>query len=254
MGLSVIIITQDEEQNIGPCLESVGFADEVVVLDGGSSDRTRDIAAEMGAKVHVAGDWQGFGVQKNRVLALAQQQWVLSLDADERVSPELADAIKAVVAGQSSSDAYEMSRMTWYCGKFLRYSGTSPDYVLRLFRRGTARFSDALVHERLVPQGAVARLPGKLLHYSFRNFSDVLKKTDAYTEASARQALEAGRTSSVGKAVSRGMWMFFRTYVLKRGFLDGGHGLANAVSAAQGTYYRYLKIWNGQQAGPKAPK
>lgn len=254
MGLSVIIITQDEEQNIGPCLESIGFADEVVVLDGGSTDKTREIAAEMGAKVHVASDWQGFGIQKNRVLALAQEDWVLSLDADERVAPELAEAIKAAVAGQSPRNAYEMSRRTWYCGKFLRYSGTSPDYVLRLFRRGTARFSDALVHERLVPDGPVGRLQGKLLHYSFRNFSDVLQKTDAYTEASARQALEAGRTSSVGKAVSRGMWMFFRTYVLKRGFLDGAHGFANAVSAAQGTYYRYIKIWNGRQAAQKGPK
>ncbi|WP_378949629.1 glycosyltransferase family 2 protein [Mesorhizobium sp. ANAO-SY3R2] len=254
MGLSVIIITQDEAHNIGPCLESVSFADEVVVLDGGSSDRTREIASEMGARVHIASDWQGFGVQKNRVLALATQEWVLSLDADERVSPELAASIAAFVGGNSSRDAYEMSRMTWYCGKFLRHSGTAPDYVLRLFRRGTARFSDNLVHERLLPDGPVGRLEGKLLHYSFMNFSDVLKKIDGYTTASAKQALDDGRTSSVGKAVGRSLWMFFRTYVLKRGFLDGAHGFAMAASAAQGTYYRYMKIWNGGQEGAKAPK
>lgn len=254
MGLSVIIITQDEEKNIGACLGSVGFADEVIVLDGGSSDRTREIAEGLGAKVHVAGDWQGFGVQKNRALALASQEWVLSLDADERVSGQLAGAVRAVVAGQSPGNAYEMARATWYCGKFLRYSGTSPDYVLRLFRRGSARFSDALVHERLVPDGPVARLQGRLLHYSFRNFSDVLQKTDAYSEASARQALAKGRNSSVGEAVGRGLWMFFRTYFLKLGFLDGAHGFANAVSASQGTYYRYMKIWSGRQPSPDRPE
>lgn len=249
MGLSVIIITQDEAHNIGPCLESVRFADEVVVLDGGSSDRTREIASEMGAKLHVASDWQGFGVQKNRVLALATQEWVLSLDADERVSPELVASITAVIGGNAARDAYEMSRLTWYCGRFLRHSGTAPDYVLRLFRRGTARFSDHLVHERLLPDGPVGRLEGKLLHYSFMNFSQVLQKVEAYSTASAKQSLAAGKTASVGKALRHALWAFFRTYILRAGFLDGGHGLANAISISEGTYYRYLKIWLGRQGG-----
>ncbi|MDI6027119.1 glycosyltransferase family 2 protein [Corticibacterium sp. UT-5YL-CI-8] len=246
MGLSVVIITKNEAANISACLDAVRFADEIVVLDSGSTDRTREIAAEYGARVEVNADWQGFGVQKNRALDLAGQDWILSLDADEVVTPPLAAAIRAVVAGDGKHDAYEMSRLTWYCGKFLRHSGTNPDYVTRLFRRGMARFSDHLVHESLRPNGPVGRLDGSLEHYSFRDFSQVLKKIDDYSSASARQALEAGRSASLSKAVLRSLWMFFRTYILKRGFLDGGHGLANAISAAHGTYYRYLKIWNGR--------
>lgn len=244
MGLSVIVITRDEEANIAECLESVSFADEIVVLDSASTDRTREIAEAHGARVELASDWPGFGPQKNRALGLATQEWVLSIDADERLTPDLADEIRAVVGGQGDRDAYAFPRLTWYCGRFMRHSGTRPDYVLRLFRRGRARFSDHLVHERLLADGPTGRLKGDLLHYSFRDFSQVLAKVDAYSSASAEQALAAGKRATVGKALRHGFWAFFRTYVLKAGFLDGGQGLALAVSNAEGTYYRYLKLWH----------
>lgn len=245
MGLSVIIIALNEEQNIGDCLGSVSFADEIVVLDAGSVDRTLEFAAASGARVTVAADWRGFGVQKNRALDLATEDWVLSIDADERLSPELAHSIRQAMTMNDGPDCYRMSRSNYFCGRFLRYSGASPDYVTRLFRRGRARFSDDLVHERLVCDGPVGQLEGKLLHYSFRNFSEVLKKVEAYSTASARQSLEAGRSATIGKAIGRGLWAFFRSYVVRGGFLDGAHGFAWAVSQAEGTYYRYLKIWRG---------
>lgn len=245
MGLSVIIIALNEEQHISDCLASVSFADEVVVLDAGSVDRTIEVAAANGARVEVAAEWRGFGVQKNRALDLATHDWVLSIDADERLTPELAHSIRQAMAMIDGPDYYRMSRSNYFCGRFLNYSGASPDYVTRLFRRGRARFSEDLVHERVVCEGPVGQLEGKLLHYSFHDFSEVLKKANDYSTASARQSLEAGKSATIGKAIGRGLWAFFRSYVLRRGFLDGAHGFAWAVSQAEGTYYRYLKIWRG---------
>ncbi|MGB3899298.1 MAG: glycosyltransferase family 2 protein [Mesorhizobium sp.] len=244
MSLSVILITRNEEANIGACLESVAFADEIIVVDSGSTDATVEIAKKHGARTVTTADWPGFGAQKQRALDLATSDWVLSIDADERATPELAEAICKVITGPKPAfDAYEFSRRNWYCGRFLDHSGASPDYIVRLFRRGTARFSDHLVHERIMPTGKVGRLDGKLLHYSFLDFSEVIGKIDSYSTASAKQALAAGKTASVGKAIRHASWMFFRVYVLKLGFLDGAQGLAKSISAAQGTYYRYLKIW-----------
>jgi hypothetical protein len=140
-------------------------------------------------------------------------------------------------------DCFAIPRLSWYCGRFIRHSGWSPDYVDRLFKRGTARFSNDLVHERVIPQGAVAKLENPMLHYSFRNFSQVLSKVDLYSTASAEQAYAHGKRSNPYKAILHGFWAFFRTYVLKTGFLDGKHGLALAISNGEGSYYRYMKIW-----------
>ncbi|SUV88617.1 transferase [Bordetella pertussis] len=160
MTLSVIIITKNEAANILACLESVAFADEFIVVDSGSTDNTVELARDFGARVEVTPDWPGFGPQKNRALDLATGDWVLSIDADERVTPELASEIQAAMAG-ATADCYEIARLSDFCGRFIRHSGWWPDYVLRLFRRGSARFTDAAVHERVVPaQGQPARLRG----------------------------------------------------------------------------------------------
>jgi len=251
MLLSVIIITHNEEANIADCLRSVSFADEVVVLDSGSTDRTVEIAESLGAKVHHSADWPGFGKQKNRVLALAKGQWILSLDADERVTPELQREIKGNILRSEAPDCFAIPRMSWFCGRFIQHSGWTPDFVSRLFRAGTATFSDALVHEKLMhPQHAV-RLKHSLLHYSHRHFSDVLGKIDRYSTANAQQAYDKGRRATVLSAVGHGFWSFLRTYVLKAGFLDGEHGLALAIANAHGSYYRHVKLWQLAQAnGP----
>jgi hypothetical protein len=169
---------------------------------------------------------------------------VLSIDADERVTPQLRDEILAVVNAQDAAvAAWDMPRRSSYCGRFMAHSGWYPDRVTRLFRRGAARFSDDVVHERLLAQGAVGRLKGELLHHSYPDLETVLDKLNRYSTAGAQRMLLQGRRASVGGAVLRGLWAFVRTYLLQLGFLDGRMGFLLAVSNAEGTYYRYLKLW-----------
>lgn len=246
--LSVILITRNEEANLADCLASLeGIAQQIVVVDTSSTDLTLEIAKNHGALIAQPPDWPGFGPQKNRALDLATGEWVLSLDADERLTPALRSEILTAIKHPAHIDCFAIPRLSWYCGRFIRHSGWSPDYVDRLFRRGTARFSEDLVHERLIPQGLVARLENPMLHYSFMNYSQVLQKIDRYSTASAEQAFAKGKTSSPLKAVLHGMWSFLRTYFLRAGFLDGTQGFALAISNGQGTYYRYIKLWHLHQ-------
>jgi glycosyltransferase involved in cell wall biosynthesis len=246
--LSAIVITRNEAHNLHDCLQSMhGLVDEIIVVDSQSTDATVAIAQQHGAKVAQPADWPGFGPQKNRALDLATCDWVFSIDADERVTPELAKEIRRVLQANLSQVAYQVPRLSWYCGRFMQHSGWQPDYVLRLFRRGTARFTNDLVHERLVVDVTAQKLNSILLHYSFMNFSQVLSKIDAYSEASAKQAYAKGKRANVFTAVGHGFWAFFKTYFLKAGFMDGQHGLALAISNGEGSYYRYLKIWKLEQ-------
>lgn len=239
--LSVIIITKDEELNIRSCLESVAWADEIIVVDSGSSDGTAEICRELGAKVYVH-DWPGFGAQKNRALSYANKDWVLSIDADECVTNELRASIEAALDHPSGNEAYEISRLSSYCGRFIRHSGWHPDYIVRLFKRKAARFSDDLVHERLIVEGDTGRLHGTLLHYAFDDLEEVLYKINQYSSAGAKMLYQRGRRTTLTAAVLRGIWSFFRTYFLRGGFLDGQKGFMLAISNAEGTYYRYLKL------------
>ena len=248
--LSVIIITRDEAADIGATLASVAFADEVVVLDSGSQDDTVAIARAHGARVEQAGDWQGFGIQKNRVLALAGGEFVLSIDADECVPPALAAEIQAVLAAPGTLAGWRLPRASSYCGRVLRHGGWWPDHVLRLFRRQGARFSDDRVHERLIPTpGAIGTLQHPLQHRTYATLEEVLAKVDRYSSEGAAQANARGKRTRFSSAVGHGMWAFFRTYVLRAGFLDGAHGFMLAVSNAEATYYRYAKLWLLQQGG-----
>ena len=243
--LSVILITRNEEANLADCLASLeGIAQQIVVVDTNSSDRTLDIAKSYGAVIAQPQDWPGFGPQKNRALDLATGEWVLSLDADERLTPALKSEIVTAIHHSAHVDCFAIPRLSWYCGRFIRHSGWNPDYVDRLFQRGSARFSDDLVHERILPSGQVAKLENPMLHYSFMNYSQVLQKIDRYSTASAEQAFAKGKTSTPLKAVLHGAWSFFRTYFLQAGFLDGPQGFTLAMSNAQGTYYRYIKLWH----------
>ena len=242
MKLSVIIITRNEAANIRDCLESVAWADEIIVVDSGSSDATAEICGEFGAQVHNH-DWPGFGKQKNRALGYATNEWVFSIDADERVTPGLRAAIESVLRNEGDACVgYRVSRLSSYCGRFMRHSGWHPDYIVRLFRREAAHFSDDLVHERLLIEGETGQLDGELLHYAFDNLEEVLHKVDHYSSAGAAMLHQRGRPASLPGAVLRGLWSFLRTYVLRGGFLDGREGFMLAVSNAEGTYYRYLKL------------
>ena len=243
MRLSVIIITHNEQLNIVECLRSVDFADEVVVVDNSSTDGTASIAKALGAHVFNTCDWPGFGKQKNRALGFAVGDWVLSIDADERVTPQLLQEIQMVINDPMSGNVFEFPRRSSYCGQFMLHSGWSPDRVVRLFRRGIAHFSDDLVHERLLTKEKIITLKSPLLHFSFPDFESVLDKVNRYSTAGAHSMQKKKRSTSIWGAVGHGLWAFFRTYILRRGFLDGQLGLALSISNAEGTYYRYAKRW-----------
>ncbi|MFO1322000.1 MAG: glycosyltransferase family 2 protein [Burkholderiales bacterium] len=243
MSLSVIVITRNEEAAIGRCLDSVRWADEIVVLDSASTDRTVEIARSRAAKVTVDAQWPGFGPQKNRALSMATGDWILSLDADEWLTPALAGEIREAIGRPDAPEAFEMPRSSSFCGREMRHSGWWPDHVVRLFRRGRARFSDDIVHERLVVDGRTDRLQHPLQHESFVTLDEVVDKMNRYSSAGARMRVARGKRGSVGSAVLHGVWAFLRTYVFRAGFLDGREGFVLAVANAEGTYYRYLKTW-----------
>jgi glycosyltransferase involved in cell wall biosynthesis len=245
--LSAIIITRNEARNIAECLASVAFCDERIVVDCGSDDDTVAVAEKAGARV-VHHPFKGFGEQKNFALSLAAGTWVLSLDADERVGPALAMEIKAALAQPDTAmDAYEMPRLSTFLGREMRHSGWYPDYVLRLFRREKCRFSNDIVHERAVCDGTVGRLKADLIHHPVHRLEDALSRMDRYSSAGAEQLAASGRKVSFISGFSHGIFAFLRTYVLRRGFLDGREGFLLAIANAEGTYYRYMKTWLAQR-------
>jgi glycosyltransferase involved in cell wall biosynthesis len=242
MRLSAIVIAKNEAANIAECLDSLAFCDERIVVDGGSDDGTAALAEAKGACVVVSREWSGFGPQKNFALSLASGDWVLSLDADERVSPALAREIGAAIAS-GRADAYEMPRLSRFCGREMHFSGWYPDYVLRLFRRGKARFSDDAVHEHVTCDGSLDRLKEPLLHRPVTRLEDALSRMDLYSTAGADMLIASRRRVTFMSGILHGLWTFLRTYVLRAGFLDGREGFLLAVANAEGTYYRYMKAW-----------
>ena len=242
MSLSVIVIARNEAACISRCLESVAWADEIIVLDSESTDGTAELARRHNARVETATGWPGFGPQKNRALALATGTWVLSLDADEWITSGLRAEIASVIATSGDHAAFRMPRLSSYCGRVMRHSGWWPDHVTRLFRRGAAHFSDDLVHERLIVDGTTGTMTEPLRHQAIRDLEQAIIKMNTYSTAGARMQQARGRNASLLSAVWHGTWTFFRTYVLRAGFLDGREGFMLAVSNAEGAYYRYLKL------------
>jgi glycosyltransferase involved in cell wall biosynthesis len=238
--VSVAIITRNEEANLPACLRSVAWADEIVVVDQGSADRTAELARAAGARLIEAPDWPGFGVQKNRALDACRGDWILALDADERVSDALRAEIEATVAAPLYQ-VYAMPRQSTYCGRFIGHAGWWPDFVARLFRRGAARYSESRVHETLETTAPVGKLRAPLIHFSFRSMEQVIDKMNHYSSESAQMLLARGRRPSLATAVAHGLIAFLRTYLFRRGFLDGRYGFMLAVSNAEGSYYRYVK-------------
>jgi len=239
--LSVILITKNEAANIRECLKSVSWADEIIVVDSGSTDDTASIAHEMGAQVHVHTDWPGFGPQKNRALSYASKDWVLSIDADERVTDKLRSEIELAMR-KTTYEGYYCPRLSQFCGKFIYHSGWYPDYVLRLFKRKVGKFSDSLVHESVLLTGSTAKLKTPLLHYSYLTAADVERKVEHYSTAAAQQMLQSGKKSCQVSAALSGGWAFMRTYLLRLGVLDGSAGWNIACMNARTTYLKYRKL------------
>ena len=241
--IGVAIITKDAEAHLEECLRSVKtWVDDIVILDSGSTDRTLEIAQAAGARIISTSDWPGFGPQKNRAISHLHTEWILSLDADEVVSSELAQSILHAT-GSDLNQVYALARLSNFCGRWMRHSGWYPDHVYRLFRQGCARFSDDLVHERLLFEHKASALPGVLKHYSFDNLDQVIEKMNRYSSAGALQRYQNGKHSkSILAALAKSLWSFFRTYLFRRGFLDGREGFILAIANAEGTFYRQLKL------------
>jgi len=237
--ISACIITCDEEDRLGPCLDSLaGVADEIVVVDSGSRDRTRELARERGARVVERG-WPGHVEQKNHAIAAAAHDWVLSLDADERLSPELEASITALkTRGPGAERGYFLNRHTEYLGRWINHGGWYPQWRLRLFHRGAGRWTGENPHDRVEVEGACGKLEGDLLHHTYRSLSDHVRTINSFTSIAARERYRAGRRFRVTSTLVGPAWRFFRMYVLRLGFLDGVAGLVLAIMAG---YYVFLK-------------
>ncbi len=238
--LSVIIITKNESSHIDRCLASVSFADEIIVLDSGSEDNTVELCRQYTDKVFET-DWPGFGPQKQRALDEATGDWVFSIDADEKVSPELRAEIEQAMQN-GDADGFEIPRLSNYCGRAIRHGGWWPDHVLRLFRRDKGQFTPDPVHERVIVTGSIGQLENHLLHDSFVNPAEVLDKVNSYSSLGAKKLYEKGKRTCLAEAIIRGLWTCFRTYILKAAFLDGRQGLMLAISNGEGSYYKYVKL------------
>jgi len=239
--LSVAIITKNEEENLPDCLASIAFANQVVVVDSGSTDDTVKIAADQGCNVF-SKPWRGFGPQKQFAIDQCRHPWVLVLDADERIPVETADVIRAIVSrGPAGVAGYRFPRRNWFQGRWIRHLWGG-DRVVRLFRKGLGRMTPAAVHESVEIDGVVEDLDSPIEHYTESDLSKILIKIDHYSTLGAREAFERGRRSSICGACGRAALTFLQDYFLRLGFLDGPQGLTLSVTDAVNKFFKYAKL------------
>lgn len=240
--LSVTIITRDEAANLAAALDSVAWADEIVVVDSESTDATVQVARRYTSKVLVR-PWPGYVAQKNRAAEAASHDWILSLDADERVSPALAAEIQALLQGEPAAPGYRVPRVTFHLGRWIRSTDWYPDYQLRLYDRRRARWTGKLVHESVTVEGPVVDLTGELQHYAYRNLSHHLQTMDRYTTLAARQMRDDGRTAGWFDLAVHPPAAFLRNYILRGGFRDGLPGLVISTLNAAYVALKFAKLW-----------
>lgn len=242
--LSAVIITLNEERNIGRCIDSLqGIADEIIVVDSGSTDKTKAISKEKGAKF-VFNEWAGYIAQKNHANKLAEHDYILSIDADEALSDELRKSILKEKEN-FTADAYEMKRLTNYCGKWIRHGGWYPDRKLRLFHRDTYEWGGERIHEQMVgkqPHTSIKRLDGDLHHYSYYSIAQHIAQANHFTDMTAALAVEKGKDAGMIKIIFSPCVKFIRDYVIRLGFLDGYYGYVVCRISAQATFMKYAKI------------
>jgi glycosyltransferase involved in cell wall biosynthesis len=250
--LSVTIVAWNEEERLRACLESVTWADEIVLVDGESTDKTVALAREFTDRVWVR-PWPGFAAQKNFALEQATGDWVLALDADERVTPELRDRVQQILAadvkGQAGvADGYALPRKNVFWGRWVRHGGLYPDYQLRLFRRRAGRFLADAVHESVRVEGRVERLGEALLHHSYRSLEDFVQRSNRYSTLAAGEWLRRGKRAGLADLIFRPLGRFLSMYIIQRGFLDGWRGLVLAVLYADYVFLRMAKAWEARLA------
>lgn len=253
--ISVYIIAYNEAEKIRAAVNSVLWADEIVLVDSHSTDDTVEIAQSLGARV-VQVDFEGFGDLRNKAMAACTHEWIFSLDSDERCTPEARDEILKVIADTTSVDAYYVPRRNFFMGRWMRYSGFYPDYRQpQLFRKGALVFSQDMVHESYKVQSSQ---PVGFLHHAiwqvpFKNLEEVMHKANKYSTLGAVKLSENGKRAGMGKALARGLWSFCKLYFLKRGILDGWPGFVIALGNFEGTFYRYAKL-HEQQSSWRLPE
>ncbi|WP_105602871.1 glycosyltransferase family 2 protein [Cronobacter sakazakii] len=242
--LSVVMIAKNAASLLPDCLASVSWADEIVVLDSGSSDDTVAVATAAGAKVFTESDWQGYGIQRQRAQQYASGDYILMIDTDERVTPELAQAIRQVLEQPDPQAVYSIARRNLFLGRFMRHSGWYPDRVTRLYARERYRYNDNQVHESLDAPGArVVTLSGDLLHLTCRDFASFQRKQLNYATAWAQERHQQGKKVSVPGIFGRTLAAFCKTLILRAGVLDGHQGWLLAVVNAQYTFNKYTELW-----------
>jgi glycosyltransferase involved in cell wall biosynthesis len=247
--LTVAIITLNAASQIGPCLASVDFADEVLVVDSGSTDATVEICHRHGARVETR-EWLGFGRQKQHAVSIARNDWVLCLDADERVTEELARGLRKALASRRYH-AYRMARRNRFLGRWLAHGEGYPDWSLRLFHRAYASWSNDEVHEAVLTTVEVGSLQGDLLHDSAEDIATYLAKQNRYTSLHAQALFKQGVRASHWRLLASPLVRFVKFYILRLGFLDGGAGFAHVAIGCNNTFQKYLKLIELQKSGTR---
>ncbi|MBF0550991.1 MAG: glycosyltransferase family 2 protein [Deltaproteobacteria bacterium] len=246
--LSVNVITLNEEKHISACLESLSFADEIVVVDGGSQDKTVELARQYPVKIY-ENPWPGFGPQRRLAMDKSTGDWILWVDSDERVTPELRAEITSVLQGNDRGKAgFYLPSKNYFSGRLIKHGGWSKDFKLRLFKRDKAVITDRAVHEDVIPDGDLGKLTCPLIHYSYDSISDFVLRMDRYARLSAEEYMQQGRRIGLLGMLFRPLYTFFNMYFMRAGFLDGYHGLVLAGLYAAYTFTKYAKLrekyWN----------
>lgn len=249
--ISVCVLTKNEAHNIIACLTSIAWADEIIVIDSESTDNTVELCKRFTDKIVVM-PWQGCGPQRAAIYAMATCDWILFLDADERVTPKLASEIQQTILNPNY-DAYEIPFQSYYCGKRIRFGDWMNEKHIRLMFRERCQIIPRLVHFGISVQGKVGRLRHHINHYSFPNVLSVVHKMNVYSTAGAQHYFNNGKKTSFSNAVGHGLFTFVRSYILRFGFLDGRHGFMLAVSNAEGAYYKYVKLLDMHQNAKQNP-
>lgn len=249
-GLSVTIITYNEEKNIRDCLESIKWADEIVIIDSGSTDKTVDICREYTDKVFF-NPWPGMNEQKKFAMEKTSNPWILNIDADERVTPQLTSSILKILQNPEA-DGYRIPRKNFFLGKWMKHGGWYPDHVLRLFKKESAYYGGVNPHDKvIIKRGKVKTIKEPLIHYTYISFSEYIRKQSLYSTAAALELYKKGKRVNPLFIFFKSLWKFVETFILKRGFLDGTHGLIAAMGASYSIFQKYVKLWELQNSGPE---
>ena len=240
--ITAIVITKNEAAHIAACLDSLAWADERLVIDSHSTDETAALAAACGARVEVR-DWPGYGAQKNIATGLASHDWIVSVDADERVTPELAAEIRRTVERGDTCGGYRMARVSFHLGTWIRCTDWYPDWQVRLYDRRRARWKETLVHESVTVEGDVGRLSSELQHLPYRDLADHVDTINRYSTLSARELVARGVTSGPLRALAHFAFAFFRNYILRRGIVAGAPGLVISTLNAYYVWLKFTRVW-----------